>query len=73
MAIYRLIKNSTFKPGEALVMTCAYECALIDLKVEDRNDPITDPLATAILHLLRGGEIDPDRLAKFAVRAVGHR
>ena len=73
MAIYRLIKNSTFTPGEVQIMTSAYERALVGLKVEGRNDPITDPLATAILHLLRGGETDPDRLAKFAVRAVGHR
>ncbi len=71
MAIYRLIQNSTFAPREASAMTEAYERALAKLGIADRADPRTDSIAFAILHLLREGETDTDRLADFACRALG--
>lgn len=40
MAIYRLITNGSFGPDEIKVMTAAYEAALIDLVVTNRDDPI---------------------------------
>jgi hypothetical protein len=41
MAIYRLIAAGTFGPDEIKVMTAAYESALTDLEMIDRNDPLT--------------------------------
>ena len=38
MAIYRLIANGSFGPDEIKVMTDAYERALIDLSVAERDD-----------------------------------
>jgi hypothetical protein len=69
MAIYRLLRNSTFAPDEVAAMTEAYERALVKLGISDRSDPQTESIALAILHLLRDGEKDPERLAEFACRA----
>ncbi len=69
MAIYRLIQNSTFEPHEVSAMTEAYERAVVTLGISDRLDPQTESIALAILHLLRDGEKDPERLAEFACRA----
>jgi len=41
MAIYRLIANGSFGPDEIKVMTAAYEGALVDLNVANRDDPLT--------------------------------
>jgi hypothetical protein len=39
VAIYRLIASGTFGPEEIKAMAAAYEGALIDLQLVDRNDP----------------------------------
>ena len=53
MAIYRLIANGTFGPAEIKAMTAAYEAALADLRLVDRDDPITEIVATAIDSIAR--------------------
>jgi hypothetical protein len=45
MAIYKLIANGSFGPDEIEVMKVAYEAALVDVGVTDRNDPITELIA----------------------------
>ena len=40
MAIYRLIANGSFGPAEVKAMTAAYEAALLDLGLVDRDDSI---------------------------------
>jgi hypothetical protein len=42
MAIYKLISNGSFGPDEIKIMTQAYERALIDLGIVNREDPITE-------------------------------
>ena len=42
MAIYKLIANGSFGPDEIKVMTEAYENALIDLGIANRDDPVTE-------------------------------
>ena len=59
MAIYRSIANGSFGPDEIKVMTAAYEDALIDLRVANRDDPITELLAKAIVNVTATGERDP--------------
>ena len=51
MAIYRLIANGSFGPAEVKAMTAAYEAALLDLGLVDRDDPITEIVATAIVSI----------------------
>jgi hypothetical protein len=55
MAIYRLIANGSFGPDEIKITTEAYEGALIDLGI-DRNDPLTELIAKAIVNVTATGE-----------------
>jgi hypothetical protein len=55
MAIYRLIANGSFGPDEIEVMTAAYEGALIDLGLTNRDDPITE----SIVNVTAAGVRDP--------------
>ena len=71
MAIYRLIANSSFGPDEIKAMTAAYEAALVDLRLADRDDPITEIIATAIVSITSKGERDPATIKNRALNAIG--
>ena len=73
MAIHRLIANGSFGPDEIKVMTAAYEGALIDLGVTNRDDPITELIARAIVNVTATGERDPERIKERALNALGVR
>lgn len=69
MAIYRLLKNSTFGAREAAAMAKAYERVLSELGI-DRSDPQTESVALALAVLVREGETDSTRLAELAAKAI---
>ena len=69
MAIYRILRNSTFGPQEISKMTTAYEVALIELNI-DRADPQTETIAAAIIHRAGTGEWNIRALADFAGQQV---
>jgi hypothetical protein len=73
MAIYRLIKNGSFGPDEIRVMTEAYEGALIDLNIVDRNDPFTELIAKSIVNVTATGERNPILVKERAINALGIR
>ena len=73
MAIYRLIANGTFGPAEIKAMTAAYEAALLDLGLADRDDPITEIVASAIVGITSMGERDPVTIKERALNALGAR
>ena len=73
MAIYRLIANGSFGPDEIKVMTAAYEGALIDLHVANRDDPITELIARTIVNVTATGERDPILVKERAINALGVR
>ena len=73
MAIYRLIANGSFGPDEIEVMTAAYEGALIDLCLTNRDDPITELIAKSIVNVTATGERDPVRIKDRAINALGVR
>ena len=73
MAIYRLIANGTFGPEEINAMTAAYEAALLDLGLVDRDDPITEIVATAIVNIVGLGERDPVTIKERSLNALGAR
>jgi hypothetical protein len=73
MAIYRLIANGSFGPDEIKVMTAAYEGALVDPNVANRDDPITDLIAKAIVNVTATGERDPILVKERAINALGVR
>jgi hypothetical protein len=72
MAIYRLIANGSFGPAEIEAMTAAYEAALLDLGL-DRDAPITEIIATAIVTITSKGERDPATIKDRALNAIGAR
>jgi hypothetical protein len=73
MAIYRLIANGSFGPDEIKAMTAAYEAALVDLGLVDRDDPITQIVATAIVGIAGTGELDPLIIKERALNTLGAR
>ncbi|MGB2584782.1 MAG: hypothetical protein WCB77_09235 [Pseudolabrys sp.] len=73
MAIYRLITDGSFGPDEIKVMTAAYEAALIDLVVTNRDDPITELIARAVVNVTATGERDPTLTKERALNALGVR
>jgi hypothetical protein len=73
MAIYRLISNGSFGPDEIKVMTAAYEAALSDLAVTNRDDPVTELIARAIVNITATGERDSTLTKERALNALGVR
>ncbi len=73
MAIYKLITNGSFGPDEINVMKAAYEAALIDVGVTDRDDPITELIAKSIVNVTATGERDPKAVMERALNALGIR
>jgi hypothetical protein len=73
VAIYRLIASGTFGPDEIKAMAAAYEAALIDLQLIDRNEPLTELIAKAIVTVTATGERDPENIKERALNALGVR
>ena len=73
MAIYRLIAIGTFGPDEIETMVAAYEGAVTDLELIDRNDPLTELIARSIVNVTATGERDPETIKKRALNALGVR
>ena len=71
MAIHRLIAIGTFGPDEIKAMVAAYESALTDLLLIDRNDPLTELIAKSIVNVTATCERDPERIKKRALNALG--
>ena len=60
MAIYKLIANGSFGPNEIEVMSAAYESALVNLGIANRDDPITELIAKAIVMSWRRVNANPN-------------
>jgi hypothetical protein len=55
-------EGGIFAPDEIAVLTTAFEKALRDLRLKDRNDPIVEMVAKLVLELVRNGERDPNKV-----------
>ena len=73
MAIYRLIGNGSFGPQEIEVMSAAYESALIDLGITNRDDLVTELIAKSIVNVISTGERNPELVKERAINALGLR
>ena len=71
MAIYRLIAKGSFEPEEIEAMTAAYEAALSDLGLVNRDDPITEIVARAIVHVTGMGERNSTTIKNRALNTIG--
>ena len=73
MAIYRLTQDAGFSPDEIELMASAYEGALLDLELKDRNDPLTELIARRVIEYARRGDRDPATLREHVVKDLkGH-
>jgi len=73
MAIYRLLQNSTMGPKEISRITEAYEQALHTLCVKDRDDPLTEMIATTIIKIAQTGVRDAAQISALAIKELGVR
>ncbi len=73
MAIYRLTASGSFGPDAIGIMTAAYESALTDLRMVDRNGPLTELIAKTIVSVTATGECNPEKIKKRAINALGIR
>jgi hypothetical protein len=73
MAIYKLIANGSFGPQEIEVMSAAYESALIDLGIANRDDLVTELIAKSIVNVISTGERNPELIKERAINALGLR
>src|SRR5262245_25240638 len=67
------IANGSFGPDEIKVMTEAYENALIDLGIANRDDPVTELIAKSIVNVTATGERNSTLVKERAVNALGVR
>ena len=70
MAIYKLIASSSYGPDDINAMTAAYESALVEIGMVDRDDPLTEMLAKSILTVTATGECDPEKIKERALHAL---
>ena len=70
MAIYRLLQKSAFGPDDTKRMGDAYELALAQLGLKDRNDPLTETVAKLILEIAQTSEKNPKRICALALRRL---
>ena len=73
MAIYKLIANGSFGPQEIEAMSAAYESALIDLGITNRDDLVTELIARTIVNVMATGERNPEIIRDRTINALGLR
>ena len=70
MAIYKLIASSSYGPDDINAMTAAYESALVEIGMVDRDDALTEMLAKSILTVTATGERDPKKIKERALHTL---
>lgn len=70
MPIYSILQNCAFEPKHIEPIAKAFEDALRDLRIKDRNSPSAHELAKAIFQVAQRGERDPERLQRAATELI---
>jgi hypothetical protein len=70
VAIYRLMQRQAFLPEDVQRLGDAYEHALKELGLVDRNDPLTETIAQLIIEVAQTGEKDPARICALAIEGI---
>jgi hypothetical protein len=72
MTIRRLLRDDRLRgPEEAERLDRAYRYALRSLHLVDRNDPVTEIVAKAVIEIGATGVRDPTEISKIAVKQLG--
>jgi hypothetical protein len=70
MPMNGLLQKHAFVPEEIKVLTGVFEETLRELRLADREDPITEIVAKKIIELAQQGEHDPVRLREQTVQSL---
>jgi hypothetical protein len=70
MALYRRLVGAAFDGRAVKAMAVAYEAVLLDLKLIDRDDPLTEIIANKIIECAATGERDADRLRGVTLQHI---
>ena len=70
MGSKRLLGDTAFEPDDIIRMTSAYNLALSELGLIDRDDPLTETVAKKVIEIMLTGERDPARVCAFAIRQL---
>ena len=70
MPIDKLLAGSSLRPEQIACLNDAYERALRDLCLVDRNDPLTEIVAKRVIEVSRTVS-DPIKISQLAVESLG--
>ena len=70
MALYRRLAGAAFDDRAVKAMAVAYEAVLLDLKLIDRDDALTEIIANKIIECAATGERDADRLRGVTLQHI---
>jgi hypothetical protein len=70
MAIYRLLARSAFGPEDIKLMTDAYELALPQLGLVDRQDPLTELVAKYVVEAAQTGTKNADAICNAVIQRL---
>jgi len=62
MPIRRLLEQESLDPEAVRTLVAAFEGALTELRLVDRNDPVVDLVGKRIIQFAQEGERDPAKL-----------
>jgi hypothetical protein len=71
VAIYRFLRTEAYEPQDVERLAHAYELALLQLGLKDRNDPLTEVIAKLIIKIDGSGEHStPQELCAAALKQL---
>ena len=73
MPISRHLQGLILDPEAIKAITVAYENAYRDLKLIDRDDPLTELVAKEVIAVAQTGERDPVRITQMVLQKFGVR
>ena len=71
MAIYRHLSGLTISFNDKARMGIAYELLLTKLRLSDRNDPVTELIATRIIEAFEAGSKEPTDICAYVMSRLG--
>jgi hypothetical protein len=70
MPIRAFIGDASFRPEQIAAMSEAFNAALAELNLSDRQDPVAEMVARNIIEVCRHGECDPKRVCELALKKI---
>jgi hypothetical protein len=64
LVIYRLMRERSYDPALRNAIAYAFECALVDRQMKDREGPQVEVIARKLLAMVDAGETDGSQLRK---------